>query len=168
VIQRTAVLVAGDTDRPEPFRYREGVALRGPAASLPLRYAAAGALSCTQAATAAVARSGPSVRRRVSGVLRTVLPSSGFGPAEDRLADWTWRMSVRARTAGGRDVRVQLDADGHPGYLTTARMLGEAGLLLAEAGRTPDRAGCLTPAAALGTGTLERFERAGMRFSLSP
>jgi hypothetical protein len=42
-------------------------------------------------------------------------------------------------------VRVDLDADGHPGYLTTAKLLGEVGLLLAEDGRTPARAGCLTP-----------------------
>ena len=64
-------------------------------------------------------------------------------------------------------MRVDVDADGHPGYLATARMLGEAGLLLAEPGATPERAGCLTPATALGTGSLERFERARLRFSVS-
>ena len=53
-----------------------------------------------------------------------------------------------------------------PGYLTTATMLGEAGLLLAEPGSTPERAGCVTPAIALGTGSIERFERAGMRFTV--
>jgi hypothetical protein len=47
-------------------------------------------------------------------------------------------------------------------------MLGEAGLLLAEEGATPDRAGCVTPAIALGTGSLDRFERARVRFSVSP
>jgi hypothetical protein len=46
-------------------------------------------------------------------------------------------------------------------------MLGEAGLLLAEAGLTPDRAGCLTPATALGTASLDRFERARLRFSVT-
>jgi short subunit dehydrogenase-like uncharacterized protein len=46
-------------------------------------------------------------------------------------------------------------------------MLGEAGLLLAEPGATPERSGCLTPAVALGTQNLARFERAGMRFSVS-
>ena len=74
---------------------------------------------------------------------------------------------VDARTTGGHYLRVDLDADGHPGYLTTAQMLGEAGLLLAEEGATPERAGCLTPATALGTGSLDRFERAGARFSVS-
>ena len=76
-------------------------------------------------------------------------------------------MSVQARTAQGREVGVEVDADGHPGYLATARMLGEAGLLLAEPDATPDRAGCLTPATALGTGCVERFDRARVRFSVS-
>ena len=47
-------------------------------------------------------------------------------------------MSVEGRTGGGHTVRVDVDADGHPGYLATARMLGEAGLLLAEPGATPE------------------------------
>jgi short subunit dehydrogenase-like uncharacterized protein len=76
-------------------------------------------------------------------------------------------MVVNAVTRGGHHVRVELDADGHPGYLSTGRMLAEAGLLLAAEGATPDRAGFLTPAAALGTERLDRFERAGMRFRLS-
>jgi short subunit dehydrogenase-like uncharacterized protein len=51
--------------------------------------------------------------------------------------------------------------------LTTARLLGEAGLLLSEKGATPERGGCLTPAVALGTGSLDRFKLAGMRFSVT-
>jgi short subunit dehydrogenase-like uncharacterized protein len=65
-------------------------------------------------------------------------------------------------------VQVEIDGDGQPGYLSTARMLGEVGLLLAEPGATPDRSGCLTPATALGTGSVERFERARVRFSVAP
>ena len=75
-------------------------------------------------------------------------------------------MSARARTLDDREIEVRVDADGHPGYLATARMLGEAGMLLAEDGATPERAGCLTPAIALGTSSRERFERAGVRFSV--
>ena len=169
VIQRTAALVAAERDgRAEPFRYREGLALGGGAASLPLRYAVAGALSGTQAAVLAAARARPSVRRRVGSSLSKIFPSSGFGPSGERLEAWKWRMSIEARTPGGTAVRVEVDADGHPGYLATARMLGEAGLLLAEPGATPERAGCLTPATALGTGSVERFERARVRFSVSP
>ena len=170
VIQRTAALVAaeGGGVLTEPFRYREGFAMKGAAATLPLRYAAAGVLSGTQAAVGAAARARPAVRRRVGRALSRVLPSSGFGPAADRLEAWKWHMSLAARTTGGHEVRVDVDADGHPGYLATARMLGEAGLLLAEAGATPERSGCLTPATALGTGCVDRFERARLRFSVRP
>jgi short subunit dehydrogenase-like uncharacterized protein len=167
VIHRsTALLGAEGGARAEPFRYREGVALRGRAASLPLRYAAAGMMSGAQAALASAARARPSVRRRLSGALSAILPSSGFGPDGDRMEQWKWRISLTARTTAGHQVRVEVDADGHPGYLATARMLGEAGLLLAEHDATPRRAGCLTPATALGTGCVERFERAQVRFSV--
>jgi short subunit dehydrogenase-like uncharacterized protein len=77
-------------------------------------------------------------------------------------------MSVHARTTAGSDVGATVQADGHPGYLATARMLAEAGLLLAEDGATPARAGCLTPAVALGSACAERLARAQMHFSVSP
>jgi short subunit dehydrogenase-like uncharacterized protein len=98
--------------------------------------------------------------------MRRAFPSSGFGPKQ-RLDEWSWTLTLDARTVGDHHLRVELDADGHPGYLTTATMLGEAGLLLAEDGATPERAGCLTPATALGTARLDRFERAGARFRVA-
>jgi short subunit dehydrogenase-like uncharacterized protein len=143
------------------------MAIPGSAATLPLRYAAAGALGGVQASFTLLTRAQPGFRQRAASLLRRLLPSSGFGPTGARLDDWSWRLAVDARTAGDHFVRVDLDADGHPGYLTTARMLGEAGLLLSEEGATPERGGCLTPAVALGTGSLDRFELAGMRFSVS-
>ena len=109
----------------------------------------------------------PQIRRRVGDAMSSLLPGSGFGPKGEGMEDWKWGLTVDALTVGGHTVRVDLDADGHPGYLGTGRMLGEAGLLLAEADGTPKRSGCLTPATALGTGSLPRFEHAGMRFSVS-
>jgi short subunit dehydrogenase-like uncharacterized protein len=168
VIQRTCALVAGeDAARSQPFRYREGVVLAGGTTTLPLRYAAAGALAGMQAGFAALARVQASRRKRFADKLGSILPGSGFGPAADRLEDWAWRMSVAAHTRGGHDLAVEVAAEGHPGYLATARMLGEAGLLLAEPDLTPRRSGCLTPAAALGTGCLERMQHARLRFSVA-
>lgn len=169
VVHRTAALLAAERgDTPEPLRYREGIAIPGTsAATLPLRYAAAGALGGMQAGFRALTRARPSVRDRSAAAMRKVLPSSGFGPSGAKLEQWSWHLTADARTPGGRYVRVDLDADGHPGYLTTAKLLGEVGLLLGEDGATPARAGCLTPAAALGTQSLARFERAGARFSVS-
>jgi short subunit dehydrogenase-like uncharacterized protein len=168
VIHRTEQLMAIAHGRAvEPFRYREGVVLGGRAASLPLRWGLAGALSVTQAGFRSLARARPAIRRGVAGALGRIVPASGYGPAADRLDGWKWTMSVRGRTSGGDAIEVQVEADGHPGYLATARMLGELGLLLAEDGATPERAGCLTPATALGTARVDRFERAHVRFSVS-
>jgi short subunit dehydrogenase-like uncharacterized protein len=167
VIHRSAALIAATEGRPaEPFRYREAMVLGGGRASLPARWAAAGALSATQIGVRALARARPAVRRPVAAAMARLGPSSGFGPAADRLEGWKWHMSAHARTNAAHELLVELDADGHPGYLATARLLGEAGMLLSQDGATPDRAGCLTPAAALGTGSLDRFAHARLRFSL--
>jgi short subunit dehydrogenase-like uncharacterized protein len=167
VIQRTTALLAAEHGgRGEPFRYREGIALDGGAASLPLRFAAASAMAGTQAVMRSVTRARPSVRHRVASAMERILPGSGFGPSGERLEGSVWEMTVEARTRGRHQVRVDVDSEGHIGFLATARMLGEAGLLLAEPGATPERAGCLTPATALGTASVERFERARLRFSV--
>jgi len=165
VIQRTAEL-AGGAAPPPPFRYREGVALDGGIASLPARLAVAGALAATQAGMRRTLLAGPATRHRVSSVLGRVLPKSGFGPSPERLEGWSWSMRIEAATSGGRRVEVEVDADGHPGYLTTARMLGEAGLILSERDPDPGPGGCLTPAIALGTASAPRLGRAGLRFSV--
>lgn len=168
VIHRTVALSAAERGvEPEPLRYREGIGIPGGPASLPLRYVAAAALAGTQAGFRALTRARPSLRAPAANLLRKVLPSSGFGPSGARLEEWSWQVAVDARTAGGHQVRVEVEANGHPGYLATAKILGEAGLLLGEAGATPERSGCLTPAIAIGTGPLDRFERAGARFSVS-
>jgi short subunit dehydrogenase-like uncharacterized protein len=167
VIHRSVALLAAERGGGEPLRYREGIAIPGGNATLPLRYAAAGMLAGIQAGFRSLTRTGPATRQRSAGLMRKVLPASGFGPSGEKLEQWSWHLTADARTAGGHCVRVDLDADGHPGYLTTATVLGEVGLLLAEDGATPERAGCLTPATALGTQSLDRFERAGARFAVS-
>jgi short subunit dehydrogenase-like uncharacterized protein len=169
VIHRSAQLLAIAEGRPlQPFRYREGLVLGGSSVSLPLRWGIAGALSATQAGLRSMAAARPVIRRPIARALARIVPASGFGPAGERLVRWTWTMTVHARTAAGGDVRARVQADGHPGYLATARMLAEAGLLLAEDGATPARAGCLTPGVALGSGSIERLARAHMHFSVSP
>jgi short subunit dehydrogenase-like uncharacterized protein len=168
VIHRTGLLTA--TARGElhaPLRYREGLAIEGPPATLLLRLGAAGLLSGTQGLIAAMARAPASVRKPVANGLARVLPSSGFGPAADRLEAWRWSMRVDAATAQGHEVRAEVRAEGHPGYLATARMLGEAGLLMARPGDGPDAAGCLTPAAALGTASADRMAAARLFFTVA-
>jgi short subunit dehydrogenase-like uncharacterized protein len=168
VIHRTAALVAAEEGRVfNPFRYREGLAIPGGTATVLPRYLAGAGLGGTQAALRGLLRARPSVRNHVAGLMRRSLPDSGFGPTGERMADWSWRMAVNAKTVGGHHVRVDLEGDGQPGYLATAKMLGEAGMLLSEKSATPKRSGFLTPAAALGVGELERFRNAGVRIQVS-
>jgi short subunit dehydrogenase-like uncharacterized protein len=166
IIHRSATLLAAAEGRPpQPFRYREGMVLDGGNVSLPARWAAAGVLSGIQLGLRRLTRARPAVRRPVASAMSRLGPSSGFGPAAERLEGWRWEVELRGTTPSGREVRAKVEAEGHPGYLATARMLGEAGMLLAEEGLTPQRAGCLTPATALGTSCLERFAHARVRFS---
>ena len=164
VIQRSAALADPDD---APPRYREGVAIAGAGATLPARWAAAALVSAVQAAMRQGARSAPGVRRRIAGAMRSVTPGSGYGPRPERMEVWQWSMSVSGITPAGHTVQVAVDGRGHVGYLATARMLGEAGLLLAEDGATPDVAGCLTPSLALGTAVAGRFEPAGLSFTVA-
>jgi short subunit dehydrogenase-like uncharacterized protein len=94
------------------------------------------------------------------------MPASGFGPRPDRLEGYAWSMTVHGRTTGGHTIEGRVSGSGHVGYLATARMIGEAGLLLAEDGATPSVAGCLPPSVALGTANLSRFTPAGLTFQI--
>ncbi len=161
VMQRSAEL-SGEP----PFRYREGTVL--PSAG-PMRggsLALAGVLGGLQALQRSSVHASRTARRRYARVMGTVMPTSGFGPRPDRLEGWTWSMTVHARTTGGHTLEGRVSGSGHVGYLATARMIGEAGLLLAEDGGTPAFAGCLPPSLALGTANLNRFAPAGLRFEI--
>lgn len=166
VIHRSVALRStGRSEPATPLRYREGFAIAGPGPTLPLRYAAAGLLAAPQLGMRRLAESSHATRRRFGAGLARVLPGSGFGPAADRLEGWRWRLRLDARSDGGAETAVEAVGEGHPGYLTTARIMGEAGLLLAEEGASPERSGCLTPATALGTAEIARFAEAGLTFS---
>ena len=155
IIHRTAALTAPAGDS---FAYRERVVVPN--------LAVAGGIALALGAIRAGARARPAARRAGASVLEALFAPLGRGPADDRLAGWTWAMRVVATTTSGRTVEVDVAGDGHPGYLSTASIFGEAGLALAEGVGTPDAAGCLTPAAALGAGSAPRFARAGVHFAV--
>ena len=167
VVHRSAAMLAAERGEVfEPFSYREAALIGSGGSVGPLHYAAAAALVGVQAMIAATSRRGPAFRAAASRAMARVFPGSGYGPAADRLG-WVWRLEISARASGGARVTVNVDGVGHPGYLATSRIIGEAGLLLAEEGATPRRHGCLTPALALGTSAVARFERAGLSFSVT-
>lgn len=161
VIQRSAEL-SGEP----PFRYREGTALPGAGAMRVPSLALAGILGGLQALQRRSVHTSPVARRRYARIMSAVMPTSGFGPRPDRLEGYTWSMTVHARTTGGHTIEGRVSGSGHVGYLATARMVGEAGLLLLGDGPTPTTAGCLPPSLALGTVNLSRFSPARLTFQI--
>jgi short subunit dehydrogenase-like uncharacterized protein len=101
-------------------------------------------------------------------LLDRVLPAPGTGPSERTRERGWFRMDVRADTESGRRYRVRVSGPGDPGYGATAVMFGEAGLALALGGSAlPDRAGCLTPATALGDVLVDRLRAAGHTYEVA-
>jgi short subunit dehydrogenase-like uncharacterized protein len=161
VIQRSAEL-SGDP----PLRYLEGTALPSAGAMRAPSLALAAVLAGFQALMRRMIYASPSARRRYARMMSAVMPASGFGPRPNRLEGYKWSMTVQARTAGGDTIEGRVNGSGHVGYLATARMIGEAGLLLAEDGATPSVAGCLPPSLAVGTANLSRFSPADLIFQV--
>jgi len=169
MVHRTASVLRGEGSGPSPeFRYREGISLGDGLLTLPVQLALAAPIGAATAGATWLARLAPQPLRDVAAAaLERVGPDPGSGPRQDCLEGWRWRLEVIGRADDGGTDRVVVDADGHPGYLATSRMLAEAALLLADdTANLPDRAGHLTPALALGTAEVERFAQAGVRIRL--
>ncbi len=131
----------------------------------PLAPLAAAGLSAFQMGFALSARAPGPVRDRLADLLLRIGPKAGDGPAVEDLDRWSYRLDVRATTEGGSVAGVTVQAQGHPGYKSTATMIGEAALLLADASAdVPTGAGFLSPATALGTDELDRFSHADLDF----
>jgi short subunit dehydrogenase-like uncharacterized protein len=106
------------------------------------------------------------VRKIIRKLFDKAAPVPGEGPDVAKLDDWHWGLSGIARGKGGNSISLSMKGEGHPGYRTTANMMAEAALILADDNaEKPARGGVLTPASAIGTATLDRFARAGMTFS---
>jgi short subunit dehydrogenase-like uncharacterized protein len=169
IAHRSAALLRaeGDVTFAPGFRYSEGMTTTGTVPS-PLAPLAAAALSSFQAGFGLASRAPRFVRGRIADTLLALGPRSGDGPDPADLDAWSYRLDVRATTTSGDTVDVVVDADGHPGYKSTATMVGEAALVLADAAAPlPERTGFLTPATALGADVLDRFGEAGARFRVT-
>jgi short subunit dehydrogenase-like uncharacterized protein len=172
VVHRSVALLREDDPNifTDDFEYLEGtvVASMLPARAAPAAPVAAGALAAFQAGFGLVGRAPEPIRRRVADVATRVGPKPGDGPPTDQLDAWTYRLDIRATCANGRHTDVVVEADGHPGYKSTATMIGEAALLMADPSvELPARTGFLTPSTALGLDHLDRFAEAGCRFSVT-
>jgi short subunit dehydrogenase-like uncharacterized protein len=89
------------------------------------------------------------------------MKAPGEGPSEAER-ERSWFTIVFVGEGGGERVVTEVSG-GDPGYSETSKMLAQSGLCLAF-DQLPDRAGQLTPAAAMGDPLLERLQQAGIEF----
>ena len=166
VVHRSASLLrdSGDTIYAPDFAYREGTSTAGMLPA-PLAGTGAAAMSLASLGMGLLSRAPGSTRKAMASWLRRVGPQPGDGPAPEDLDRWSYRLDVRVTDARGATEDAVVEGDGHPGYKSTATMIGEAALALADpSADLPDGAGFLTAATALGLSSLDRFEHAGLRF----
>jgi short subunit dehydrogenase-like uncharacterized protein len=169
VAHRTAALLraSGDDVFASDYRYVEGAAASGmapPALGAPV----ATFLSLATGISTLAGKLPDGPRRALADRLLALGPKSGAGPRPEDLDAWSYRLDIRATDVRGGTQDVVVEADGHPGYKSTATMVGEAALALADTGSgVPDGAGFLTPATALGLASLDRMAHAGVRFTVT-
>ena len=95
-------------------------------------------------------------------------PKPGEGPSKAEREAGFYDLVFIAEAADGRTVRAAVKGDMDPGYGSTAKILGEAGLALAlDVGRETTPGGCWTPAAAMAQALLARLPgKAGLTFGV--
>ena len=97
---------------------------------------------------------------------KTVLPKPGEGPSPEQQEAGFFDLRFYGRTAKGDKLVCKVTGDRDPGYGSTAKMLGEAALCLAQdAGKTRGEGGFWTPSTALNGALRERLvAHAGLTF----
>jgi short subunit dehydrogenase-like uncharacterized protein len=99
---------------------------------------------------------------------RTLLPAPGTGPSATEREQGFYDLRFWGRTADGRTLQLQVRGDLDPGYGSTAKLLAQAALCLAE--DVPALAkpgGFWTPAALMGDALRPRLEaQGGLTFTL--
>lgn len=170
VLHRSAALLRADGDAvfAGDYRYREGTitaSMLGPANVPGAAPVASAAMAFGQAAVTGAQLLPKMIRSGLAGALSRFGPATGTGPRQESLDEWSYRIDMRAVTVGGDTADVSVEALGHPGYKSTATLVGEAALAIAA--MVAPRAGYVTPATVLGVHDLDRFAHAGARFTVA-
>jgi short subunit dehydrogenase-like uncharacterized protein len=102
-------------------------------------------------------------------LLERVLPQPGQGPSESSRQAGYFRIRLwgEGKDASGKPFRmsVRVADDRDPGYASTAEMLSQAALCLAE-DELDSPGGVLTPASAMGDALLKRLRAVGLTFEV--
>ncbi|MEM9220450.1 MAG: saccharopine dehydrogenase NADP-binding domain-containing protein [Cyanobacteria bacterium P01_F01_bin.150] len=94
-----------------------------------------------------------------------IVPSPGEGPSPEQQAQGFYDLRFLGKTASGDTVQVKVTGDRDPGYGSTAKILGQAGLCLAHDIPTAVEGGFWTPAALFKDALIKRLTaHAGLTF----
>ena len=139
------------------FVYEEKMSARGTAGGLAMSVGVTAALGGFAAALGS-----PHVRPLIA----KWLPQSGEGPSKEARERGHWKVCFIGEVGAAGGDRLVYIAEDHadPGYGSTAKMLGEAALCLAQDPLT-SAGGVLTPSVAMGGHLAERLRSAGLTFA---
>ena len=98
----------------------------------------------------------------------TIIPKPGEGPNQASQEQGFYDLRFWGTTAEGQTIQVKVTGDRDPGYGSTAKILGQAGLCLAEDFPPSVKAGGFwTPASMFGNVLIDRLEKAaGLTFEV--
>jgi len=100
-------------------------------------------------------------------VVEKLVPKPGEGPSPEDQENGFYDLRFVGRTTDGKTIITKVTGDRDPGYGSTAKMLGEAGLCLAFDLADTDQGGFWTPASILNGKLLERLtSKAGLTFDV--
>jgi len=97
-----------------------------------------------------------------------VVPKPGEGPSPESQEKGFFDIRFSGKTADGQTIRVKVTGDRDPGYGSTAKMLGQAGVCLAlDLVKQDKDGGFWTPSSLLGDKLLDRLQKhAGLTFDV--
>lgn len=101
-------------------------------------------------------------------LIEKIVPKPGEGPSPYQQEHGHYDLRFKGKTDGGEKLTVKVTGDRDPGYGSTAKILVQAGLCLAQDISKTDKAGGFwTPATAMGKPLIKRLtDNAGLEFSV--
>jgi len=96
-----------------------------------------------------------------------VLPKPGEGPSPKEQEKGMYDMRFVGKTSSGESIKAKVTGDRDPGYGSTAKMLAEAAICLAQTEKTQANGGFWTPSSLYGERLISRLvNNAGLTFEI--
>jgi len=156
VVRRTNELL--DNIYGEDFEYNEGsITGKGPK----------GLIGATTSGMVTGGMAGMAAFSPTRSILKSFLPKPGEGPSEETMENGYFEIELLGihPTDRSKDMRVWIHGDKDPGYKSTAKMISESALSLAQ-DELSVGGGFWTPASAMGDNLIDRLPNAGVTFKV--